>query len=184
MEKRRYKAYHPMDFTNAEIEINIIQKLKEKGHKCISTSEDDKLISENDSVLIDCLDVDDGKVIVFFDSVIRVFFFQEEIMLIEEHARGGFETDETDGNMICEGDFEHQSRSDLLFLIYKLILFLLDAEKLIRIDEKPYSIDDGLYRRYTPQDYHVLVSGKETKSFRLYNITIEMKNRNKRWMIF
>lgn len=176
----KYKEYC-MDFNNEELKRYLIDKVKEgvKSNLDIRLiSEDGEEVNLNSDIKIETI-VFDGKnenLFISFEKIhTSIFFFDYEIMFIDENSKGTYTSSDVYNNVVYEGNMREMTHVQMLQIFAEIILCLIDAIDVCVIQSDiPKNKKYKKYNYYEPHMFTINVTNNHIiEEIRIYeNIII------------
>lgn len=164
-----------MEFSNQEILDYFIQPLKDNPNILIKILTEDKEISEfeDEKIEIVCLDGDKEELYIsFMGCQTSIFIKNEEIMFIDEKAKGNYTTSDTEYNVVYEGILRTLTHKEILMLFVDFINCFIGVNDICIYEE----VIDGSHS-YPKCNYRIQIkkewAGK--KKIRFENIYLDLE---------
>lgn len=161
-----------LKFTNVEIENYLIKRAEEHADIQIGvTTYGKRRGGKADKDRIFGVSIDGKKAeiqILFYDHLIALFVLDEEIMFFDDNAKELQSESETYHNVVYEGTLRDKTHSEILNLIYEVIMIVKGAKK-IQIEE---SVVEQIGIHYPKCEYKVYITKDEktNRKIQLENI--------------
>lgn len=169
-----------MKFSNEELKKYMVDYLIDNSWDCmqirfLSEDGDDIELDSSEEIETIVLDgTDENLCIMFFDCQTSVFVYNEEIMFIDDNAKGSYTSSDVYGNAVYEGKLREMSHEEMLHLFSEVILCFADATDVSITQSVAPENKYKKYWYYTPHLFtvHVKKKGKAEQISVYENITI------------
>ncbi|WP_167959204.1 hypothetical protein [Anaerosporobacter faecicola] len=125
-----------LKFTNHEIMNYLVEPITAQGNHKFNITMYEKKKGEKERIF-SIEFVDENIEILFYEHLIGIFVFDEEIMFFDDHAKEELSGSETYHNVVYEGTLRDKTHEQILNMIYKVFM-ILEGTKKIMIEETVY----------------------------------------------